>query len=73
MVVWLACFVSIFSAAAESKELAAAYAKLELYKANAASLDETLKLSRKEVAAVKGVVEEQRAWMDAVGARMAEL
>lgn len=36
-------------------------------------MDETLKVVRKEVAAIKGLVENQRAWLDATGARLAEL
>lgn len=61
------------SAAARTKELAAIHTELESQMAKANFLDDALKVSRKEVAAVKGVVKEQRAWLDVAGARMAEL
>lgn len=49
------------------------HAKFDMHMAKPDALDEALKVSRKEVVAIKGVVEKQRARLDAVGARMAEL
>lgn len=61
------------AAAAWSKETAAIHAELESHKAKVDSLDEALKVYQNEIAAVKGVVEEQRSRLDAAGARMAAL
>lgn len=41
--------------------------------AKAGFVDETSNMSQKEVAAIKGVVEEQKARLDAAGAKMTEL
>lgn len=49
------------------------HAILESHKTNTDSLDEALNVSWKEVAATKGILEDQRARLDAVGAEMAAL
>lgn len=48
------------------------HAKLEAHMIKLDSLDEVLKVSWKEVAAIKDVAEERRARLDAAGARMVE-
>lgn len=63
----------ISAAAAGSKQLAAVHAGLKSRKAKANSLDESLKLSRKEIVAVKEVFEEQMSLLDAAGATMTDL
>lgn len=63
----------IASAAAGSKKLMAVHAELESHKVKANFLDEPLKESQKEIAAIKDVFIEQIVWCDAPGARMAEL
>lgn len=63
----------VASAAVESKELAAVHAELDLDKEKVYSLNGALKVSRKEIAAIKGVVEKQRVRLNAAGTRPAEL
>lgn len=62
----------VSSAAAGSKELVAVNAGLESHKANFDSLNEVLKVIRKAIATLKGVVEKQRARLETIRARMAE-
>lgn len=58
------------SAAARLKGFEPAHAKLESRKVETVSLNEALKLSWKEVVAIKGIVEEQKTKVDFAGARM---
>lgn len=63
----------ISSSAAALKELVAVHGESESHKAKTGSLDKVLKVSRKEVASLIGVVEEQWARSNAAASRMAEL
>lgn len=61
------------SATTGLKESAVVHIELESHKEKSDSPDKALKMSQKKFATIKDVVEKQRARLDAVGSRMAEL
>lgn len=63
----------IFLVAAALEKLAAVPVKLNLRKPETDSLNEALKVSRKEFAAINSVVEVQRARLDATRAKLSKL